>query len=111
MVTTMDDPCQNGVQEELMPSGQPAAERPTAVQSSQGAEMSGGEERGRRRWAGTFTMMIWSLFVGAGKDQKGFILNMCRSKAVILEGNTNRGAENLSEDYRCFAQQPTPTAM
>ncbi|KAM4725276.1 MAGUK p55 subfamily member 6b isoform 1-T3 [Anableps anableps] len=41
MVTTMDDPCQNGVQEEAMPSGQPATERPPAVQSSQGAETSG----------------------------------------------------------------------
>ena len=46
MVTTMDNPCPNGVQEEeAMPSGQPGMEGPPAVQSSQGAETSGGEDK------------------------------------------------------------------
>ncbi|CAG5890944.1 unnamed protein product [Menidia menidia] len=48
----MDDPCSNGLQEaeqEVMPSGQPGVEGPPAVQSSQGADTSGGEEMRKRR--------------------------------------------------------------
>lgn len=44
MVTTVDDPSQNGTQEEGNRSGQPGMEGPPAVQSSQEAETSGGEE-------------------------------------------------------------------
>lgn len=45
MVTTMDDPCPNGAQEEeeeMKPTGQPAVKSPPTVQSSQGTD--GGEE-------------------------------------------------------------------
>lgn len=45
MVTTMDDPCPNGAQEEeeeVKPSGQPGVKSPPTVQSSQGTD--GGEE-------------------------------------------------------------------
>lgn len=44
MFTTVDDPGQNGTQEEANPSGQAGVEGPPAVQPSQGAETSGGEE-------------------------------------------------------------------
>lgn len=53
MVTAMDDSCPNGVREEdeVTPPGQPGVEGAPAVQSPQGADTSGGEERRRVRQA------------------------------------------------------------
>ena len=52
MVTAMEDACPNGVREEaeeLTPPGQPGVEGPSAVQSPQEPDASGGEERRRKR--------------------------------------------------------------
>ena len=52
MVTAMEDACPNGVREEaeeLTPPGQPGMEGPSAVQSPQEPDASGGEERRRKR--------------------------------------------------------------
>ena len=65
MVTTMDDPCPNGVQEveeEVVPSGQAGVEGPPAVRSSQGADTSGGEEMRRKRWL-AYTQRCCSFYV------------------------------------------------
>lgn len=53
MVTAMEDACPNGVREEaeeMTPPGQPGVEGPSAVQSPQEPDASGGEERRRKRW-------------------------------------------------------------
>lgn len=56
MVTAMEDACPNGVreEEERTPPGQPEAEGPPAVQSTQEPDTSGGEERRRKRWRVTY---------------------------------------------------------
>lgn len=57
MVTAMEDACPNGVreeEEEVTPPGQPGVEGPPAVQSTQEANTSGGEERRRKRWGVTW---------------------------------------------------------
>lgn len=48
MVTAMEDACPNGVreEEEVTAPGQPGAEGPPTVPSTQGTDTSGGEERG-----------------------------------------------------------------
>lgn len=54
MVTAMEDSCPNGVreeEEEVTPPGQHGVEGPQPVQSTQGAETSGGEDSRRKRRA------------------------------------------------------------
>lgn len=85
MVTAMEDACPNGVREEkeeVTPPGPPGVEGPPAVQSTQEADASGGEERRRKRWGVTWEGGDTVVFDFVLKLEMEGLIEVCHEKLI-----------------------------